>query len=229
MSRYRAASHSLMVLMGFPMRYPRFFIVCFVALGLAVSPAVGARADHADARSGEPVYAGSVFGIADRTVFGGDPVRRSGAVEVLADARNLESDEAGALLDVVAALILAVADAGQRTGVLAIPEVNQLIADVLQPPPSIEVSPEDDVLSDSWSEVGSRTPTLEAAAAVASVGRAVLRRGTGRRGPLNHRVRVEWRSVHHQFAEQRRRPVSVHQRHVGACLGAGRIRRCFSA
>ena len=168
MSRYRAASHSLMVLMGFPMRYPRFFIVCFVALGLAVSPAVGARADHADARSGEPVYAGSVFGIADRTVFGGDPVRRSGAVEVLADARNLESDEAGALLDVVAALILAVADAGQRTGVLAIPEVNQLIADVLQPPPSIEVSPEDDVLSDSWSEVGSRTPTLEAAAAVAA-------------------------------------------------------------
>jgi len=151
--------------MGFPMRYPRFLIVCFVALGLAVSPAVSARADHSGARSGEPVYAGSIFGIADRTVLGDDPVRRSGAVEVLVDATHLESDEAGELLDAVAALILAVADAGQRTGVLPIPEVNQLIADVLQPPPSIEVSPEDAALSESWTEVGGRTPTVEVEAA----------------------------------------------------------------
>ena len=84
---------------------------------------------------------------------------------VLVDATHLESDEAGELLDAVAALILAVADAGQRTGVLPIPEVNQLIADVLQPPLSIEVSPEDAALSESWTEVGGRTPTVEVEAA----------------------------------------------------------------
>ena len=153
-----------MSVMGFPMRYPRLLIVCFVALGLAASPAAGARADHTGARSGEPTYASSVFDIVDRAVLGGDPVRRSGAVEVLADATHLESDEAGELLDAVAALILDFADAGQRTGVLAIPEVNQLIAEVLQPPPSIEVSPEDAALSESWSEVGGKIPTVEAVA-----------------------------------------------------------------
>ena len=165
MSRYRVVCHSLTSVMGFPMRYPRLLIVCFVALGLAVSPAAGARADHTGARSGEPAYAGSVFDIADRAVLGGDPVRRSGAVEVLADATRLESDEAGDLLDAVAALFLAVADAGQRTGVLAIPEVNQLIAEVLQPPPSIEVAPEAAALSESRSEVGGKIPTVEAVAA----------------------------------------------------------------
>jgi hypothetical protein len=154
-----------MYVMGFPMRYPRLLIVCFVALGLAVSPAAGARADHTGARSEEPAYAGSVFDIADRAVPVGDTVRRSGAVELLADATHLESDDAGGVLNAVAELILAVADAGQRTGVLAIPEVNQLIAEVLQPPPSIEVSPEAAAISESWSEVGGTTPTVEAVAA----------------------------------------------------------------
>jgi hypothetical protein len=48
--------------------------------------------------------------------------------------------------------------------VLAIPEVNRLIAEVLQPPPSIEVSFEDAALSEAWSEVGGKIPTVEAIA-----------------------------------------------------------------
>ena len=53
----------------------------------------------------------------------------------------------------------------QRTGVLAIPEVNQLIAEVLEPPPSIEVPPEAAALRESWSEVGGGSSSVEAVAA----------------------------------------------------------------
>ena len=40
-----------MFLMGSPMRYPRFFIVLFVALGLSAFPAIDASAADADALS----------------------------------------------------------------------------------------------------------------------------------------------------------------------------------
>ena len=162
MSRYRVVSHSLIVLMGFPIRYPRFFIVCCVALGLAVSPAFVARADHTGARSGEPAFAGSVFGIVDPAVLGADPFRRSGAVEVMVDATDLASDDAGELLDAVAGRVVAFVDAGQRTGVLAIPEMNQLIAEVLRPPPNIDVPTETTDLRERSIEVGDAPPVLEA-------------------------------------------------------------------
>ncbi|MGB5531844.1 MAG: transglycosylase SLT domain-containing protein [Acidimicrobiia bacterium] len=151
--------------MGFPMRYPRFLIVCFVALGLAASSTGVARADHTDARSAEPAYAGSVFDLDHQGALGGDPGPLFGAVELLADRTHLDSDEAGELLDAVAALILAVADAGQRTGVLAIPEVNQLITEVLQSPQSIEVSPEVVDPSEPPSGAGGVIPTVDAVAA----------------------------------------------------------------
>jgi len=162
--RYPGVLHSLTFLMGFPMRYPRLFIVWFVALGLAVSTAAVARADHTGARSGEQPYAGSVFEIVDQAVFGGDPDRRSEAVEFLADATDLNSDGAGQLLDAVAELVLTVADTGQRTGVLAIPEVNQLIAEVLGPPTDTDVPAMAEDLSERRSEAGSLPSATEAAA-----------------------------------------------------------------
>jgi len=162
MPRYRVVSHSLMALMGFPMRYPRFFIVCFVALGLAVSPAFVARADHTGARSGEPAFAGSVFGIVDPAVLGADLFRRSGAVDVLVDATDLASDDAGELFDVIAGRVVAFVDAGQRTGVLAIPEMNQLIAEVLRPSPNIDVPRETTDLRERSIEVRDAPPVLEA-------------------------------------------------------------------
>ena len=79
----------------------------------------------------------------DHAALGADPGPSERAVEVLADATHLDSEDAGELLDAVAATdVVAFVDAGQRTGVLAIPEVNQLIAEVLRPPQSIEVSAE---------------------------------------------------------------------------------------
>jgi hypothetical protein len=144
------------------MRYPRFFIVCFVALGLAASPSFAARADHTGARSGEPAFAGSVFGIVDPAVLGADLFRRSDAVEVMVDATDLASDDAGELLDVVAGRVVAFVDAGQRTGVLAIPEMNQLIAEVLRPSPNFDVTRETTDLRERSIEVGDSPPVLEA-------------------------------------------------------------------
>ena len=192
---YLDPSHSLMFLMGFPMRYPRFFIVWFVALGLAASPTVIARADHTDARTGERAYAGSVFEIVDQAVLGGDPLSWHGAVDALAEATELDSDEASQLLDAVAELVLAVADAGQRTGVLAIPEVNRLIADVLGPPPTAEAPEGTADLREPWSEPEVDTPGGERAAA-ASVGEPVEQL------PVDPVER--WRPLVEQYFEQAR-------------------------
>ncbi len=162
--RYPGLLHSLTFLMGLPMRYPRFFIVWFVALGLAASSAAAARADHTGARSGEQAYAASVFEIVDQAVLGGDPDRRSEAVEFLADVTDLGGDGVGKLLDAVAELVLTVADTGQRTGVLAIPEVNQLIAEVLGPPTDTDVPATVVDLSERRSEADNLPSASEAAA-----------------------------------------------------------------
>lgn len=144
------------------MRYPRLFIVSLVALGLAASPAAVARADDSVGGSREPAYTGSVFDSVHDADMAGDPSGRPGAVESLADATGLEPAEAGDLLDAVTTLILTVVDAAQRTGVLAAPEVNRLIAEFLQPPASIEVPPEPGDSSEPWSEVGAAASKLEA-------------------------------------------------------------------
>jgi len=186
-----------MFLMGFPMRYPRLFIVCFVALGLAASPAAIARADHTGARSGEPAYAGSVFGIVDHAVLDADPVRRSDAVEVLADATHLDSEDAGEMLDVVAGRVVAFVDAGQRTGVLAIPEVNQLIAEVLRPPTSIEVSGETTALPERSSEAGD-APSIPEAVDAAEAGEPAAEAGEPTADPVER-----WRPlVERYFPEE---------------------------
>ena len=49
--QYLGLSHSLMPLMGFPMRYPRLLTVCFVAFALVLSPTTDARAPSRRAAS----------------------------------------------------------------------------------------------------------------------------------------------------------------------------------
>mgnify|MGYP001819368520 FL=1 len=161
--RYLDRVHSLTSLMGLPMRYPRLLMVCFVAFGLALASTADARAEHAGAGSVERAYAGSVFDIVDQAVFGGDPVRRSTAVESVADALHLDRNRAGRLLDGFAELVLAVADAGQRSGVLAIPEVNQLFAEILEPASTDGFPAVAADVSERWSEVGGVRSTPDAA------------------------------------------------------------------
>jgi hypothetical protein len=148
------------------MRYPRLLIVWFVALGLAASPTAVARADHTGARSGEFAYAGSVFDMVGQTVLGGDPVRRSDAVGVLSDATQIDNAQAGRLLDAVAGRVLVIADAGQRAGVLAIPQVNGLIAELLGSPRTAGGPPETADTGEPWNQVGNAALDREPAAPV---------------------------------------------------------------
>ena len=142
-----------MFLMGLPMRYPRLFIVWFVAFGLAASPTVFAHAENTVARPWEPGNAESAVEIVDQMVLMADPARRSVAVDALVDATNLDGDQAGQLLDAVGEIVFTVADAGHRAGVLAIPGVVRLIAELLGTPTIAEVLEEAADLTDPWSEV----------------------------------------------------------------------------
>jgi hypothetical protein len=99
-------------------------------------------------------------------VNSGDLVQRTGAVELVADATDLERHEARAVLDSVVALIVAVAEVGQRTGVLAGPEVNRLIADVVRPPASVEVPAEAAGSTEPRSEVEGSASKMQAVVGV---------------------------------------------------------------
>jgi hypothetical protein len=146
------------------MRYPRLFIVWLVAFGLAASPTVFAHAENSVARPWEPGNAESAAEIVDQTVLVADPGRRSAAVGALVDATNLDGDQAGRLLDAFGEIVVTVADAGHRAGVLAIPEVFRLIAGLLRTPTIAEVSSEAADLTDPWSEVEDMTHGGEVAA-----------------------------------------------------------------
>lgn len=128
--------------MGLPMRYPRLFIVLFVALGLAASPTLIAHAEEAGARPWEPANAEAAAEIAAQTPVAGDPDRRSVAVGVVVDATDLNGDQAGRLLDAVGGIVFTIADAGHRAGVLAIPEAVVLMAELLRTSTITEVSEE---------------------------------------------------------------------------------------
>lgn len=149
--------------MGVPMRYPRLLILCFAALSLALSSAGVARADHAGAGSGDHAYAGSVFEIVDQAVLGGDAVRRSESVGLFADATHLDREGAAQVLDGVAELVLTLADAGQRAGVLAIPEVSQLLAEILGSATDTNVLAASADVGEQWSEARAAQPAAEAA------------------------------------------------------------------
>jgi hypothetical protein len=134
------------------MRYPRIFIVWFVALGLAASPTVIAHAKNTVARPWELGNAEPVVEIVDQTALMADSGRRSVAVDALVDATDLDGDQAGQLLDAVGEIVLTVADAGHRAGVLAIPEVVRLVAELLRTPTIAEVSGEAADLTEPWSQ-----------------------------------------------------------------------------
>ncbi|MGB9357624.1 MAG: transglycosylase SLT domain-containing protein [Acidimicrobiia bacterium] len=118
--------------MGLPMRYPRFLVVLFAALGLAASPAVSARAADAPAVPEALLHVDTLTEIAAQTAVASDLARLGGVVIVLADEVNVGHDEAHRLVDAFATMLIAVAGAGERTGVLAIPETDLLIDVILR-------------------------------------------------------------------------------------------------
>ena len=143
------------------MQYLRLLIVCFVALGLTAWPAAAARAVHSWIGPDATAYAGSVFDVAAGAAPGDEPIRRDGAPHSALDTSDLESIEDGEVLEAVAALILTVVDAGRRAGVLAVPEVKLMVADVLRWRANIEESQESAAADRPRSDVGNATPNEE--------------------------------------------------------------------
>ena len=118
--------------MGFPMRYPRSLIVWFVALGLVAVPAISVRAEAGPPVSEELAHVDTMSAVADRTAAAADLARVGGVVNVLADEADLDYNEAIRQLAAFSEMLLAVADAGERTGVLVVPEVGLLIDVILR-------------------------------------------------------------------------------------------------
>jgi len=117
--------------MGLPMRYPRFLVVWFVALGLAALPAISARADDASAVSDALVHVDTMADVAEQTAVASNLARLGGVVKVLADEVDVEHEQAHRLLEAFTTMLHAVAGAGERIGVLAVPESELLIEVIL--------------------------------------------------------------------------------------------------
>ncbi len=117
--------------MGLPMRYPRFFIILFVALVLAAPPAADAYAADADLLPDTPWQIETMPDISQRASSDTDLARRGAVVDLLVRRTDLDHDEAGRLLDAVTGLVVAVAGTGERAGMLASPEIEVLLDVVL--------------------------------------------------------------------------------------------------
>ena len=118
--------HSLIHLMGFPMRFSRFLIVLVLAFGLAALPST--RADAVDELDlGDALEeVETMTGIADEASVGADLARWGGLVDALGHRADLDHEAAAQLLASVTDLVLAIANTGERTGVLTVPDIDEL-------------------------------------------------------------------------------------------------------
>ncbi len=116
-----------MDLMGLPMRYPRFFIVLFVALGLAALPAPHAYASGTDPLSDALRQIETLADVSDQSAAAADLARRGAIVESLALRADLDHREAGRFLDAAVEVAAALTAAGERTGVLVSPGIDRLL------------------------------------------------------------------------------------------------------
>jgi len=117
--------------MGIPMRYSRSFIIVFVALGLVVLPAPRARADDDSTLTDALEEVETMTAIAREASLGADLARWGGLVEALGRTTGVDHSEAEQLLASVTDLILVIAEAGERAGVLTMPDVDDLFDMVL--------------------------------------------------------------------------------------------------
>ena len=118
--------------MGFPMRYPRFLIVLFVALAVAALSTTRAAAADEDALSDALRQVETLTNISQQATIDAELARRGGAVEMLAERVDLDHVDAGRLLDAMAASVVSVTGAGERAGVLERPEIANLFNMILE-------------------------------------------------------------------------------------------------
>jgi len=121
-----------MVLMGFSMRYPRFLVVLFVALGLAALAATPAHATETGSLPDALRRIETLADISEQAAAGADLARRGVAVELLAEHVDLDHGEASRLLDAMMALAASMAGAGERVGVLESPDIDAVFALILE-------------------------------------------------------------------------------------------------
>ena len=116
-----------MLLMGLPMRYPRFFSVLLVALGLAVAPTADARATDVDPLPDTLRQIETLADISRHASTAADLARRGAVVESLALRADLDHAQAGHLLDAIAGFVIVMTEAGERSGVLDSPEIDEIL------------------------------------------------------------------------------------------------------
>ena len=114
------------------MRYPRFLIVLFVVLGIIALRPVSADASSADSLDDTLARVDTLTAIADRASGDADLARWGGIVDALDRSTDLDRAEADLLARAVAGLVVAVADAGERTGTIVAPDVEDLLDAVLE-------------------------------------------------------------------------------------------------
>gem|GEM_PF-7113958 len=124
------------------MRYPRLLIVVFVVLGIAaLHPApAGAADDETLDETLERVDSLAV--IAQNAETGASLARWGGIVDALGRSTDLPTDEADALARAITRMVMVFASAGERTGVLATPDIEDVLDAALVLATSAEVGGE---------------------------------------------------------------------------------------
>ncbi|MEN8113691.1 MAG: transglycosylase SLT domain-containing protein [Actinomycetota bacterium] len=117
--------------MGFPMRYPRFLSSLFVALVFVMIPAIPARAD-APTKAEMLERVDTIASIADRASETADLALRGGVIDLIARHGDLSHADADLVLDAVTGTILALSEAGERSGVLDSLDVETVYDTVLE-------------------------------------------------------------------------------------------------
>jgi hypothetical protein len=113
--------------MGFPMRYPRFLVVLFVVLGLAVLSSAPVAATDGDTLPDALEEIDAMALRAHEASFGAEVARWDGLIDAISRSTRLEPGEAEQLVVAIADLVLAITEAGERAGVLATPDAADLL------------------------------------------------------------------------------------------------------
>ncbi len=116
-----------MHLMGLPMRYPRFFIVLLVALGLAAAPATDAYATDVDPLPDALRQIETLADVSRHASSAADLARRGAVVRSLAQRADLDYAQAGHLLDAIVGFVVVMTEAGERSGVLDSPGIDEVL------------------------------------------------------------------------------------------------------
>jgi len=128
----RVTSHrpTLTVLMGLPMRYPRFIASLLAALAIVAITGAPARASGAT-KEEMLERIDTISEIARRASVSADRAVRGGVVDLIARHGDLSRAEAGVVLDAATDTVLSLTAIGERSGVVTAPDVDTAYATVL--------------------------------------------------------------------------------------------------